>query len=107
MSLVSFEPSLICLLNCGQVIPKQGSLHYTPEHCLVNDGFPLFWWKKHVSNGQHVSFKEPCKSSIDPHAASEPKETHEETVGELASQATKRVCSQRHPVLFKTCLDYK
>ena len=23
----------------------QGSLHYTPEHCLVNGGFP-FWWKK-------------------------------------------------------------
>ena len=21
----------------------QGSLHYTPEHCLVNGGFPLFW----------------------------------------------------------------
>ena len=30
----------------------QGSLHYTPEHCLVNGGFPLFCWKKqHVSNG--------------------------------------------------------
>ena len=25
---------------------KQGSLHYTPEHCLVNGGFPVFWWKK-------------------------------------------------------------
>ena len=25
---------------------KQGSLHYTPEHCLVNGGVPLFWWKK-------------------------------------------------------------
>ena len=25
---------------------KQGSLHYTPEHCLVHGGFPLFWWKK-------------------------------------------------------------
>ena len=24
----------------------QGSLHYTPEHCLVNGGFPLFWWNK-------------------------------------------------------------
>ena len=23
-----------------------GSLHYTPEHCLVNGRFPLFWWKK-------------------------------------------------------------
>ena len=21
------------------------------EHCLVNCGFPLFWWKGHVSNG--------------------------------------------------------
>ena len=26
----------------------QGSLHYTPEHCLVNGGFPLFWWKKTI-----------------------------------------------------------
>ena len=24
----------------------QGSLHYTPEHCLVNGAFPVFWWKK-------------------------------------------------------------
>ena len=48
------------LFSKGKV--KQGSLHYTPEHCLVNGGFPLFWWKKqHVSNGQNVSFKEPCQ----------------------------------------------
>ena len=25
---------------------ERGSLHYTPEHCLVNGGFPLFWWKE-------------------------------------------------------------
>ena len=31
---------------------QQGSLAYTPEHCLVNGGVPLFFWKKqHVSNG--------------------------------------------------------
>ena len=30
----------------------QGSLHYTPEHCLVNGGFPSCWWFfSHVSNG--------------------------------------------------------
>ena len=28
------------------MIPQQGFLHYTPEHCLVNGGFPLFWRKK-------------------------------------------------------------
>ena len=38
----------------------QGSLHYTLEHCLVHGGVPLFWWKKPCSNGQNVSFKEPC-----------------------------------------------
>ena len=27
---------------------RQGSLHYTPEHCLVNGGFPLFWWNKNM-----------------------------------------------------------
>ena len=40
-----------------ETIQKQGSLHYTPEHCLVNGGFP--GGKSHVSNGQNVSFKEP------------------------------------------------
>ena len=25
--------------------PEQGSLHFSPEHCRVNGGFPLFWWK--------------------------------------------------------------
>ena len=31
----------------------QGSLHFTPEHCLVNGGVPLFLVlkKQHVSNG--------------------------------------------------------
>ena len=39
---------------------EQGSLHYTPEHCLVNGGFNLYFGgKSHVSNGQNVSFKEP------------------------------------------------
>ena len=46
------------------VLFEQGCLHYTPEHCLVNGGFPLFWWKSHVSNGQHVSFKEPCEGGV-------------------------------------------
>ena len=40
-------------------------MHYTPEHCLVNGGFSLFWWKKQrVSNGQHVSFEELCPLSF-------------------------------------------
>ena len=40
------------LLGLKGVTLKQGSLHYTPEHCLVNGGVPLFWSKKpHVSNG--------------------------------------------------------
>ena len=45
---------------------EQGSLHDTPEHCLVNGGFPLFWWKKqHVSNakakwrGAHLEGTQP------------------------------------------------
>ena len=30
-------------------------------HLNFNVGFPLLWWKKQpVSNGQHVSFTEPC-----------------------------------------------
>ena len=29
---------------------EQGSLHSTPEHCLVNGGFPLFGWKKPCFN---------------------------------------------------------
>ena len=38
---------------------SQGSLHYTPEHCLLNGGFLYFGGKSHVSNGQNVSFKKP------------------------------------------------
>ena len=42
---------------------QQGSLHYTPEHCLVNGGFPSFLLERsHDSNGQNVSFKEPYSS---------------------------------------------
>ena len=27
--------------------PETGiRMHYTPEHCLVTCGFPLFWWQK-------------------------------------------------------------
>ena len=41
---------------------QQGSLDYTPEHCLVNAVVPLFWRKKPCFNGQNVSFKEPSAS---------------------------------------------
>ena len=35
----------------------------TPEHCLVNGGFPLFWRKKPCCNWlKNVDFKEPCSS---------------------------------------------
>ena len=37
-----------------------GSLHYTPEHCLANGGFPLFSWKKPCFKWlQNVSFNGP------------------------------------------------
>ena len=29
-----------------QKSPQQGSLHYAPEHCLVNGGVPIFWVDK-------------------------------------------------------------
>ena len=48
---------------CVGIIPIQGSLLYTPEHCLVNGGFLYFGGKSHVSNGQNVSFKEPCNTA--------------------------------------------
>ena len=51
---------------------KQGSLHYTPEHCLVNGGCFFFGGKGYDSNRQNVLFKEPCQSgSILRTAASE------------------------------------
>ena len=37
---------LISLQQAQQVPQQQGSLDYTPERCLVNGGFPLFWWKR-------------------------------------------------------------
>ena len=43
---------------------QQGSLHYTPEHCLVNGGFPLFRWKKPCFKwAKWRSFKEPCSET--------------------------------------------
>ena len=42
---------------------QQGSLHYTPEHCLVNGGF-LFGAKSHVSNGQNLSLRSPVQMSL-------------------------------------------
>ena len=38
---------------------QQGSVHYTPEHCLVNGGFPLFWRKKPSVGRGHGSFRNP------------------------------------------------
>ena len=59
-SLPSSRRSALIPGKSAEVTQQQGFLHYTPEQCLVNGGFPLFWWKKqHVSNGQNVSFKEP------------------------------------------------
>ena len=65
-------PSLVWPLKAlghqGSLLPgrkelrmlTQGSLHYTPEHCLVMVVSPYFGGKNHVSNGRKVSFKEPC-----------------------------------------------
>ena len=42
---------------------SQGSLHYTPEHCLAKGGFPVFRWKKACFKwATWISFKEPCLS---------------------------------------------
>ena len=38
---------------------RQGSLHSTPAHCLVNRGFPLFWRKKLCSNWRNVALRSP------------------------------------------------
>ena len=36
-------------------------IHYTPEHCLVNGGVPLFWWKRPCFKwAKWRSFKGPC-----------------------------------------------
>ena len=44
-------------------ICQQGSSHYTPEHGLVNGGFPVFWRKTPCFKWlQHVSVKEPWSS---------------------------------------------
>ena len=67
-------PRILFFLGFGQNAAKLGvcknptltgslSVYYTPEHCLVNGGFLFFGGKSHVSNGQHVSFKEPCVMS--------------------------------------------
>ena len=57
--LQSVYPSIRLSIHICNI--DQGSLHYTPEHCLVNGGFLYFGGKSHVSNGQNVSFKKPCR----------------------------------------------
>ena len=43
--------------------PKRGSLHYTPEHCNLSMASSLsFGGQRHVSDGQNLSFKEPCQT---------------------------------------------
>ena len=39
---------------------KQGSLHFAPEHCLVNGGFPCIWWKKQCFKSATL-FRSPAK----------------------------------------------
>ena len=48
---------ILSRLTSSQLL--QGSLHYTPERMVVSN-FILVLKNSHVSNGQHVSFKEPC-----------------------------------------------
>ena len=35
-----------CAVDWQHTLEPQGSLHYTPEHCLVNGGVPVSCWKK-------------------------------------------------------------
>ena len=48
------------------VSSKQGSLHYTPEHCNLSMAVSLYFGgqKQHVSTGckMNTSFKEPCQN---------------------------------------------
>ena len=40
----------------------QGSLHYIPEHCLVNGGVLEFWWKKPCFKWAKCAERQaPCK----------------------------------------------
>ena len=43
---------------------KQGFFHYTPEHCLINGGFPAFWWKKMFQMGKTYLLRSTDKSGI-------------------------------------------
>ena len=35
-----------CSCNMSRSCSQQGSLHYTPEHCLLNGGTPLYFGGK-------------------------------------------------------------
>ena len=50
---------------CGAASDDRAKLSRDPYIIHLNIAFymvvsPLFWWESHVSNGQNVSFKEPC-----------------------------------------------
>ena len=71
----------------------EGSLHYTPEHCLANGGFPVFWWKKPCFKwAKWRSFEEPCsfcarKADVEDAGVVE----HLQRVRCIAREALKRV----------------
>ena len=55
---LSASPSFVAAWDHPDTKLRQGSLHCTPEHCLVN---VYFGGRSHASNEQNVSFKEPCE----------------------------------------------
>ena len=66
-SFLGFERGLLkaAMGDLPHPCPYAGILaFFAPEHCLVNGGVPLFWWKKPCSKWlQNVSFKEPCSQA--------------------------------------------
>ena len=65
---------------------KQGSLHYTPEHCLVNGGVPLFISveKANVSNGCKMYL---LRSHVKGEPLTQQKEKRAEPLGSRANRS--------------------
>ena len=92
--------------------PKQGSLHYTPEHCLVDGGFPLFWWKKTCFNWAKCIFqgalpkisgeRRTQRNSSEPVRATLWGDVFMGNIGRSSSRSSKSLSrtTRQHPQLF-------
>ena len=81
---------------------KQGSLHHTPEHCLVNCGVLLFWWRKAMfQQGKMYLLRSPEKLRRKNRKQEKNKKRHPEASVWLSSLAARCPAQCLEPCSFR------